>query len=481
MAVVFLNYRREETAGEARALFSDLRTALGPQAVFMDVDNIALGRDFRQVLHERLQSVDIMLTLIGRDWLNLRNAAGKRRLDDPNDFVRREISAALERDIAVIPVLLQGAEMPVEGDLPEDIRALAFRNAFEISHSRWNSDVHELLERVGLTGPTVPSAQAPASKTAAELPAASAVRTSVPAASASEPNPAKRPSRWRWPVVLLCTVVVAGGAAVWYRQAEVERSRQAQARAETERLRLQQQAEQARAAAEAASAAAQQAQAQREREREEAAKELAEAQARQRAAEKAAQEREAAARQQAARAAAAEKAALEQAARDRAARDQAARDQAARDQAVRDQAAKDQAAREQAARDQAAREQADRSAAAQAAKDRRMAAIARGQYTGSLAGALGDYAEWRGIPLASFSDRDATVPCGKWSEQMPADDARNFRLACLRVARDHQRLGMKLGARPPTATWQAFCEQVTGGWSSITQRNDFVTDCVRFR
>ena len=151
MSGIFINYRRGETAGEARALFSELSAMLGADSVFMDVDNIAPGRDhFRQVLQERLASVDVMLTLIGKDWMRATDAAGRRRLDDANDFVRREIRAALERNISVTPVLLQGAQMPVETDLPEDIRDLAYRNAFELSHTRWSSDVQELVKRLGL-------------------------------------------------------------------------------------------------------------------------------------------------------------------------------------------------------------------------------------------------------------------------------------------------------------------------------------------
>src|SRR5262245_35473402 len=122
MTTVFINYRRGETAGEARALFSELTHLLGRDSVFMDVDAIALGRDFRQVVRERVETCDLMLALIGRDWLASRNASGRRRLDDSNDFVRLEIEAALKRNIPVTPVLVQGAQMPAAEDLPESIR-----------------------------------------------------------------------------------------------------------------------------------------------------------------------------------------------------------------------------------------------------------------------------------------------------------------------------------------------------------------------
>jgi|SRR6266850_1809472 len=149
-ATVFISYRREETAGEARALFNALVTRLGETSVFMDVDNIALGLDFRQVLQDRLASSDLLLALIGRDWANVQDASGRRRLEDPGDFVRLEIETALKRNIPVTPVLVQGAKMPTVQQLPESIRDLAYRNGFELSHNRWESDLREMLRRSGL-------------------------------------------------------------------------------------------------------------------------------------------------------------------------------------------------------------------------------------------------------------------------------------------------------------------------------------------
>jgi hypothetical protein len=150
MATVFISYRREETAGEARALFNALVARLGATSVFMDVDNITLGRDFREVLQERLASCDLVLVLIGRNWVDARHASGERRLEDTRDFVRLEIETALKRKIAVTPVLVQGARMPAAEQLPESIRDFAYRNGFELSHSRWESDLREMLRRLDL-------------------------------------------------------------------------------------------------------------------------------------------------------------------------------------------------------------------------------------------------------------------------------------------------------------------------------------------
>ncbi|HEY1895022.1 MAG TPA: toll/interleukin-1 receptor domain-containing protein, partial [Terracidiphilus sp.] len=154
MGAVFISYRRGDSEGQARALSIELEELLGKDSVFMDVDSIALGRDFRQVLQESLQACDVMLALIGPNWLEAKDAAGNRRLDSAGDFVRQEIASALKRNIAVTPVLLQGASMPTPDRLPDDLKDLSFRNGFELSHTRWVSDVKELFKRLGLMAQT---------------------------------------------------------------------------------------------------------------------------------------------------------------------------------------------------------------------------------------------------------------------------------------------------------------------------------------
>ncbi|MGH8796770.1 MAG: toll/interleukin-1 receptor domain-containing protein [Caldimonas sp.] len=150
MGSVFISYRREDSQGQARALFQDLVARLGRSAVFMDVDSIALGRDFREALQERLATCDLMLVLIGPGWLSGTDRTGRRRLDNPADYVCLEIAAALKRRIPIAPLLLQGAQMPTAEQLPESIRELAYRNGFELSHNRWDSDVQEMMKRLGL-------------------------------------------------------------------------------------------------------------------------------------------------------------------------------------------------------------------------------------------------------------------------------------------------------------------------------------------
>jgi len=150
MSTVFISYRRENAAGEARALFNDLAERLGENSVFMDVDSIALGRDFRSALQQTTASCDLMLVLIGRNWADAKDEGGRVRLENPADYVRLEVEAGLKRDIVVTPVLVQGAHMPAPEELPAEIRNLAYRNAFELSHNRWQSDVQEMVRRLEL-------------------------------------------------------------------------------------------------------------------------------------------------------------------------------------------------------------------------------------------------------------------------------------------------------------------------------------------
>ena len=153
ISTVFISYRRENAAGEARALFNDLVERLGEDSVFMDVDSIALGRDFRNALQETTASCDLMLVLIGRNWAATKDEGGRVRLENPDDYVRLEVEAGLKRNIVVTPVLVQGAHMPAPEDLPAEIRNFAYRNAFELSHNRWESDVQEMVRRLELGGP----------------------------------------------------------------------------------------------------------------------------------------------------------------------------------------------------------------------------------------------------------------------------------------------------------------------------------------
>ena len=149
MGAIFISYRRNDAEGQAGRLYDDLVKQFGENAVFMDVVGIEVGRDFRLAIDKHVASCTVLLALIGTDWADARDADGKRRLDDVNDFVRLEISSALKRDIPVIPVLVRGAKMPRLEQLPLDCQELCYRNGVELTHARWDSDADILIKALG--------------------------------------------------------------------------------------------------------------------------------------------------------------------------------------------------------------------------------------------------------------------------------------------------------------------------------------------
>jgi TIR domain len=175
-----VNYRRSDSGGEAGRLFDDLTSRFSPESVFMDVSAIEPGRDFRKAIDQSVATCSVLLAMIGQEWLDLRDAQGARRLDDTNDFVRMELVSALRRDIPVIPVLVRGAKMPNAEQLPDDLKELAYRNAVELTHARWKSDVQVLLRalRPYLDAPDADAA-APQSSAGRNLPAEAAGEGSV--------------------------------------------------------------------------------------------------------------------------------------------------------------------------------------------------------------------------------------------------------------------------------------------------------------
>jgi hypothetical protein len=120
--------------------------------VFRDVDELEAGVDFVEQIQSAIGSADVLIALIGPRWLTT-SEAGARRLDDPGDYVRLEIEAALARKILVIPALVAGAAMPTAADLPDELDALARRHAVELSDSRWEYDVQRLIATIEGTTP----------------------------------------------------------------------------------------------------------------------------------------------------------------------------------------------------------------------------------------------------------------------------------------------------------------------------------------
>jgi streptogramin lyase len=152
MPDVFISYRRGDAAGHAGRVYDGLNSRFHRSRVFMDVDAIEPGVDFVERIQLAVASCDVLLVLIGETWIDMRAADGTRRLDEPEDFVRLEVAAALARDVRVVPVLVEGAAMPGPDDLPEDIRPLARRNAIELSDARWHYDMSRLIQAVERAG-----------------------------------------------------------------------------------------------------------------------------------------------------------------------------------------------------------------------------------------------------------------------------------------------------------------------------------------
>ncbi len=153
---VFISYRRQDSQHATGRLFQHLAPRyLAEAEIFMDVEAIAAGADFEAALDRQLQGCKVCLVMIGPEWLKP-SADGRRRIDDPSDFVRLEVAAALARDITVIPVLLDQTAMPRETDLPEPLKPLAKRNAVRLTHERFEADADALAVRMlGVLGRSV--------------------------------------------------------------------------------------------------------------------------------------------------------------------------------------------------------------------------------------------------------------------------------------------------------------------------------------
>jgi hypothetical protein len=146
---VFISYRRDESAGYAGRIADSFTEQFGEDRVFRDIDSIEPGLDFAEAIESAVGSSDVLIAVIGRNWLTATDPAGRKRLEDANDYVRLEIVAALQRNIRVIPLLVQGGSMPSADELPDDLAPLARRNAFELHDTSWRDDVRRLTGVLG--------------------------------------------------------------------------------------------------------------------------------------------------------------------------------------------------------------------------------------------------------------------------------------------------------------------------------------------
>jgi hypothetical protein len=142
---IFINYRREDTGPYARLMQVRLGQCFPDTPVFMDLDSVEAGVDFAEAIESAVRSCEVLIVLIGRQWLAITDDEGRRRLDNPDDYVRFEVRTALERGVRVIPVLVDGARIPQQQKLPDDLQKLARLNAMEMSYGRFAEDEVRLM------------------------------------------------------------------------------------------------------------------------------------------------------------------------------------------------------------------------------------------------------------------------------------------------------------------------------------------------
>ena len=145
---IFINYRRGETQKDAQLLATLLGRRFGEERIFVDVHGIDGGENFVQTLGRQVAAADVMIALIGSNWADVKDEHGNGRLDNPNDFVRVEIAQALQRDIPVLPVLLDGAPVPRIAQLPQDLMALSLFQAMPMRTESVVQDADAIARRV---------------------------------------------------------------------------------------------------------------------------------------------------------------------------------------------------------------------------------------------------------------------------------------------------------------------------------------------
>ena len=145
---IFINYRREDLIATAGRLADRLTDTFGRDNLFMDVDNIPVGINFDEYLKSQVAACDVVLSVIGPNWLNAKDETNQRRLDKPDDFVAIELAAALARNIIVIPVLVDDTRMPKASELPDSLKPFALRNAIQVRNTNFGSDAEQLITKM---------------------------------------------------------------------------------------------------------------------------------------------------------------------------------------------------------------------------------------------------------------------------------------------------------------------------------------------
>ena len=138
---IFISYRRSDSKSYARSISQRLEKTFGKKRVFIDVDSIRPGEDFQSVLNDDLEKCKTMIVVMGPRWPELLRFSGPVDSEASPDYVRMEIASALERKLPIFPVLVDGATMPEAKDLPDDLKPLAFRQAYSVRHDSFPRDM----------------------------------------------------------------------------------------------------------------------------------------------------------------------------------------------------------------------------------------------------------------------------------------------------------------------------------------------------
>ena len=228
---VFISYRRDDSKYQARMIHAAFCRSVPRDHVFMDIDSIPPGANFRKILKDWVDQCEVLLALIGPGWIDATDPrTGRRRLDNASDFVRIEIGEALARDIPVVPVLLDGTPMPDPDHLPDDLKELVDRQAEFVEYRTFDPDVERLIRklRLGLTGR--PNGKQTPSEFVTELAAGPPQSTPPNAAVSKGPTGALKPDGLRqlvrrrlWQIVfeivglalLFGSIAAADGGKSW--------------------------------------------------------------------------------------------------------------------------------------------------------------------------------------------------------------------------------------------------------------------------
>ena len=155
MSGVFISYRREDSSGYAGRLYDILSAQFGGENTYIDVNTIRGGDNFAAVIEEKISLCDVLLAVIGERWLTSPAENGSRRLDMGGDFVRLEITEALEREVRVIPVLVGGATMPHQDDLPDELRPPFALQAMDVRDAHFRADAELLIDALNKAVPRI--------------------------------------------------------------------------------------------------------------------------------------------------------------------------------------------------------------------------------------------------------------------------------------------------------------------------------------